>query len=393
MEPVARLRERRTEIEQEILTRAYSISDPAGSDDAEYVTGLRGAVEAAVDFGLDAIESGADARVPIPPTLFSQARHAVREKVGLDTVMRRYFAGYMVFGDCLIEVLEDERPAELRNALRSLAAHTDRVVTGVAEEYKDELEGRSRNAEQRRTARVEKLLAGELTDVADLEYAFDAWHVGAVATGPGSRMVLRDLASRLDCQLLMVGAAVGLVWAWLGHGERIDAAEVLRAATKDWSPEVSLALGEAGYGVSGWRLTHRQARAAVPLSLQERPSLVRYADVALLASALADELLAETLHEAYLAPLCQGRDGGMALRRTLGAYFAVGRNVSSAAAKLGCGRRTVKSRLEQAERRIGRPLESCAAELETALRLAELEPGVGQIRHWDEQNGRSAGGR
>ena len=101
-------------------------------------------------------------------------------------------------------------------------------------------------------------------------------------------------------------------------------------------------------------------------------ALIRYADVALLASMLRDELLATTLRQRYLVPLTEERDGGEVLRETLQAYFAAGRNVSSAAAVLGVNRKTIASRLSTIEASIGRPLGSCAAEFEAVLRMDEL---------------------
>jgi DNA-binding PucR family transcriptional regulator len=47
-------------------------------------------------------------------------------------------------------------------------------------------------------------------------------------------------------------------------------------------------------------------------------------------------------------------------------------NASATGAALGIARQTVASRLRAAEERLGRPLEGCAAQLETALRLDAL---------------------
>jgi DNA-binding PucR family transcriptional regulator len=71
-------------------------------------------------------------------------------------------------------------------------------------------------------------------------------------------------------------------------------------------------------------------------------------------------------------PLAEERDGGETLRETLRAYFATGHNASSAAAALGVRRHTVASRLRAIEERLKRTLSSCAAALELALRLEEL---------------------
>ena len=99
--------------------------------------------------------------------------------------------------------------------------------------------------------------------------------------------------------------------------------------------------------------------------------MLRYADVALLASVLRDDLAVASLHELYLEPLERERDGGRAARETLRAYFAAERNISSTAAALGIDRRTVTNRIRAFEELFGRSIKECAAELEIALQLDE----------------------
>lgn len=95
-------------------------------------------------------------------------------------------------------------------------------------------------------------------------------------------------------------------------------------------------------------------------------NVVRYADEALLASMMQDDLLVTSLFQLYLAPLADERDGGKALRQTLRAYFAAKGNVSSAATALQVSRKTITNRLALAEERLDRQLTSCSAELEGA---------------------------
>jgi DNA-binding PucR family transcriptional regulator len=78
------------------------------------------------------------------------------------------------------------------------------------------------------------------------------------------------------------------------------------------------------------------------------------------------------LQRLYLDPLAYEKDGGAALRQTLRAYFMAGRHVSSTAAALGVSRQTVAVRLRTIEDRIGRSLDACASEIDTALRMQEL---------------------
>jgi DNA-binding PucR family transcriptional regulator len=132
---------------------------------------------------------------------------------------------------------------------------------------------------------------------------------------------------------------------------------------------VFVTLGEAGEGLSGWRFSHRQAKAALPIAERRGQAVLRYADVALLASILRDDLVTTSLRQLYLEPLERARDSGKVGRETLRAYFAAERNVSSTAAVLGVDRRTVSNRIRAIEELFGRPLKDFATELETALLL------------------------
>jgi hypothetical protein len=375
-----RLQARRPELERATLARVYGISDPGSVRDPDYVTGLREAVSAALAYAITGVESFAE-RPPVPPELPAQARFAARIGVSLDTVMRRYFAGHVLFCDFIVEEAETGVRLEgsgLRYALRTEAALVDRLLAVIGDAYSNETESRLRHPGHRKAERVRMLLDGEPVDATDLRYELDSWHLGVLAAGPGAAAAVRDLGSALDRSVLLVRPASTSIWAWLGGRRELCTREVLRLASQAFPAGTSLAIGEPGRGIDGWRHSHRQARAALPIALRG-PNIVRYTDVALLASALQDEVLATTLRKAYLLPLEYGRDGGKALRQTLGAYLATGRNVSSAAAALGVSRQTVKNRICIAEEKIGHPLDANATEIQTALRLRGLDTGLGAI--------------
>jgi len=375
-ELAARLESRRAEIAEAVLARVHAVSDPGEVVDSLYAEGLRAAVEAAVSYGLTAIELGEERSPPPPPVLLAQARLAARSGVSLDTVLRRYVAGHALIGDFLVEEAERGDLLEgsaLQLLLRSQAALFDRLLVAVSEEYTQAIEASPPTRERRRTKLIERLLAGELLNTSPVAYDFDGFHLGAVAAGEGAAEAFRALASSLDCRLLAVPRDEEVCWAWLGSRRPQGAAAVWRVLSVEWPGELVLAFGEPVEGLSGWRLTHRQAHAALPVALRSGRSPVRYADVALLAALLRDELLTSSLRTLYLDPLARERDGGRALRETLGAYFKSDRNVSSTAAALGVSRQTVVNRLRSVEERIGRRLTSCAAELEAVLRLEGLE--------------------
>lgn len=370
----ARLRSRRAEIEEAILCRARAISD-RGSEDAEYVEGLRAAVAAAIDFGLSAVELGEERCGQVPPALLTQARHAARKRVELETVLRRYMAGYTALADFLIDEVRGEAvemDGTLYRAQRELAALFDRIVTVVSAEYRTEAEQAMRPHGERVAGRVKRLLAGELIDTGSLGYDLTGWHLAAIATGGGAERVLRDLAAALDRRLLLVRDGEQAVWAWLGSRRRLEPDELAGLPSTAADRTVSLGFGEPAQDLGGWRLTHRQAATAFTEALRRPPAQVRYADVALIAGIQRDPDLVAFLTDSYLTPLAGGRDDGGSFRSTLSAYFSAGRNVASAAAALGVTRQTVHNRLNAVEERLGRPIGTCAAEIEAALKLTEF---------------------
>jgi len=375
-ELAALLRARRAEIEATARERVYAVSDPTAVGDPAYVAGLRTAISAGLDYALAGIEAQSPEPGPIPGELFAQARSAARNGVSLDTVLRRYFAGYALLGDFVIQ--EAERSElfgfeELKALSKAQGMLFDRLVEATSAEYRRAAEHGPPSPERRRAECVRRLLAGELADSSQLAYELDGWHLGAVASGGEAKAALRALAAAADARLLAVEGGGEAVWGWLGGRQRLDPAALSPlAAEAAASAGACLALGEPGCELAGWRLTHRQAAAAHPVAQRgPRPS-VRYADVALLASTSQDEVLAASLRQLYLDPLAEERDGGTSLCRTLRAYFSAGRNASSAAAALGVSRKTVNERLRTAERHIGRPLGACAAGLEAALDLEEM---------------------
>jgi hypothetical protein len=369
---------RRQQLQEDLLARIYAISDPTQVAEHEYVVGLRASAAAGVDYAFEAMEAAAAGAEPpeVPSQLLVQAHLAARNEVSLDTVLRRYFSGNTIITDMLLE--ESERAGlardELKKLLRGLAAALDRLMARVGEEYTREAERRPRSGARGCAELVDKLLSGELQEASELRYSLECWHLGFVcsAADPGSSA--RAIADDLDRALLLASPSEDLCWVWLGGSRPFDPEDVellvCRAAQAD---SAVIGFGEPAHGITGWRLTHRQAASALPVAKRSPQQVSRYSEVSLIASALHDELLGRTLHQLFLEPLGLERDEGSVAKRTLRAYFESSRNVSSTAAVLGVTRRTVSNRLAAIERRVGRPLSRFSAEIETAIRLEELE--------------------
>jgi hypothetical protein len=366
------------DLEQQTLTRVYAISDPTSVTDPDYLRGLRAAVSAALEYGLSALSTPGNKAEPVPVLLLAQARTAARSNVSLDTVLRRYLAGYSLLADFLVSESVDReiKGDDLRNILAALAAACDRLVTAISEEFGREAGTRSYSSDRRRAEQIEGLLNGELVDhsslTADLAYDFDANHIAVISVGPSGPDTIRKLAAAANSRPLVLKRPEQTTWAWLGAQRVLDPAELQSLASAARSPGLALAIGESERGLAGWRLSHRQATAALAIALRSPARIARYSEVALIASVCNDELLAVSLRQQFLEPLDDGRDGGAAARETLRAYLAAGCNTSSAAAMLGINRHTAASRIHAIERRLKRPIGASIAEIETALKLEEF---------------------
>lgn len=223
--------------------------------------------------------------------------------------------------------------------------------------------------EHRRLRAVQQLLAGERVDAALLTYNFACFHGGVAVHGPDPHQRLDALRQSLDSRLLIISVDPTSVWAWLGGNEQLVQTDLNYLQTTRWPKGTAVGCGEPAQGLEGWRLTHRQALAALPIAQGHPTGVISYPDVALLATALHDDLLSSSLRQAFLAPLEEDRDGGQAAKDTLRAYFKARRNASSAAAVLGVNRATVRNRLTAIEDRLGRSPDAVSAELEVALQL------------------------
>lgn len=369
-----RLRERLPELQGAVATRIYAIADPREVADPAYLHGLNAATAAAIEYRLAVLEGGERQAPDVPAVLLAQARLDARNGVPLDTVLRRYFAGNALFGDFLVEEAEraEVPSAELRPLLAAQATFVDRLVAAVGEEHAREAKNRPRSAAERRRETVKALLAGELVDTSELGYDLNGHHLALLATGEGAEEMVQAAAKALDRRLLAVRREEEpIVAAWLGGRRPLLVEEAMAVLADAASERVFVAVGEPAEGLAGWRFSHRQAKAALPIAERRGEAVLRYADVAVLASIARDDLLATSLRRLYLEPLGRMRDGGKMARETLRAYFDAERNISSTAAALGVDRRTVRNRLRGIEQLLDRPLTGSLADLEIALRIDE----------------------
>jgi PucR C-terminal helix-turn-helix domain len=376
-----RLKARKDEIEQELLAGVGAFSQDE-SVDPEYAVGLRDSVSVALDYGIECIESSERGAPLLPTSLYAQARLAARNGVKLDVVIKRYMGGYTLLDSFLEEVASDEGlvgTSAYREIRRVSSVLIPKLITDIGEQYHDEIQKQATSPESMRIKQVRSLLDGKPVDTTQFNYDFGGFHIGLVANGSSVARTIKGLAKALDCISMIFEPLDAPAFAWLNRRTPPDIGCVEELASKRWPTESSLAIGEIGEGRRGWRLSHLQAKAGFLVSLKRGGGFFRYGDDPFLATLLQDDLLAESLRQMYLIPLELGEESTKLLR-TLHVYFASGRNGAMAAKSLQVSRQTVINRLKAVEDRVGRPLSSCMAELETAMRARSGEVPLDAVK-------------
>jgi hypothetical protein len=160
------------------------------------------------------------------------------------------------------------------------------------------------------------------------------------------------------------------VWAWFGGHAELTVAEFKHLLTANGRLDASLAIGEPGRGLEGWRQTHREAKLALLIARHETSGFTRCADVLPVVGALQNEAIVGMYERVYILPLNGLHRRGQPVRKTLRAFFKHGRNASSAGDAINVSGRTVENHLNDARRVLDAPLNLTG--LEIALRLEEL---------------------
>jgi hypothetical protein len=217
---------------------------------------------------------------------------------------------------------------------------------------------------------VDRLLAEESFSDQEIGYRLDAWHVAGVLHGAGADPAARLLAEQLGCELLLLPRGAETYWAWWGSPQRIPFEKVGSAARR-LGERASFTLGESRDGMVGFRLSHREARAAANVAVRVDEPVVRASDAMLPALLLRDRDLADLFIDAHLRSLKSQRDWP-AIAATLEAYLDAGGAQGAAAAALEVDRHTMRRRIRRIEGLMGRPFDAVRAELEIALRVERL---------------------
>jgi hypothetical protein len=215
-----------------------------------------------------------------------------------------------------------------------------------------------------------------------LNYDLEGRHLALVVRqivpgeGPAPDQVAQQLAAAVStARPLVVRIDVATAWCWI----TVRDGEPPSIAVPDGA--ILGGHGRTASGLDGFRRSHDEAREALRVAaLRDRPTaaVTSYGDVAVIALCTSDADRARRFVATQLGPLAGDDEEAGRFRETLAAFFATGSGYRATAKVLGLHHNTVRHRLGQVEKLLGRPLEQDRLALEVAVHLAQqLGPRFG----------------
>ncbi|WP_433189287.1 PucR family transcriptional regulator [Actinoallomurus sp. CA-150999] len=353
------------------------------------------------------VEFGEDPREAEPPlSTIAIVRATVWRQVPLADHMRFYRVAQEVLWEWLLARLTttSRDAAQLATAMELISgwlfAYVDHALVRVEQVYESEREAWLHGAAAARATAVEDVLADRERNpqaaARRLRYDLNRHHIAIIAWVdhvPDGREPLvllsesiADIARFLKAESSITHPLGALaIVGWLsGRGSfATDATKALDNASRGLhlAQGVSLAAGEPGYQLKGFRRTYIEAghaRRVASLVDHHGATLTRYRDVALAALCTADSDHALTFAKRVLGPLANTDEVTARLASTLAAYLRANRSRTRAATLLGVHPNTVSYRVNQAEELLGRSVSTDNLELQVALALL---PTLQKLEH------------
>ena len=336
----------------------------------------------------------ANAGIEPPEGALEFFRAMISRGADITSILRAYRIGHAELWNQWMKVVSEqiETLEDLPEIMTVSAAHMFSYIDSVCErlvaEYEPERRRLQTSAAALRVATAQAIVSGEDIDPdlasRRLNYRLSRHHLGLVLWPASRRMEAEGtegleravfaLADELGTEgPLLVPASRGCMWAWLGAADARRLMPVI--AAKPPPPGVAMAAGTLGYGVDGFRESHRQATEARRVSLlRDRPptGVLHYRAVSLIAALCADLAAAQQFLLAELGELNAPDESSRRLRATLRTFLEVGSSHARAARVLGIHQKTVAYRVRRAEQLLGYHITDRRAPLEAALLLSSF---------------------
>jgi len=367
---------------------------PELADDQSILTLLSSSVHSNVGTCLQILQHQIElSAVHAPAASLEYARRRAQRGTPLTALLRAYRLGHTCFSDWLLKELAEQADdahmitAATLSMSKTVAGYVDQTSEEIVAAYTGERENWLRNRSAARAARIRDLLSGGRVNVsateATLGYRLRQYHVGVVCWADDVTAAV-DNITRLEHAISHVAAKVvgsgdpvflprdeASAWAWLPLGIR-DRFDAEAASTVGADGDIHFAFGDAVKGVTGFRLTHRQALAAqaVALAAGSPPRVVTFTDVAPVAMMLGSPDLLRAWVLATLGGLATDDEHHARLRDTLLVFLQAGGSYKTTAEQLVLHKNTVQYRIRKAEESLGRPAAENRQDVELALQTS-----------------------
>ena len=327
---------------------------------------------------------------PAPP-IHDFALTLARRGFELPVLLSAYRIGQRATWDFITDLLRtDVTDPDLRSSvlLRFWSHATqwiDTVIESLIPVFTDEREQRQRGRLARRTEIAKAILAKQSVDIdsaaTTLAYPLRQHHTAFT-------LRVEDEVPDFELHRLLELAAAS-VSAGLGGGQPLIISSGARSAwcwTARRSPQptgqaipelpqfVHATVGTCHPGLSGFRLSHVEAVAALAIAERYPAPVVRYEDVEL--ACLASGILCDDARTAFvlreLGGLVCADDATRRMRDTLRVYLRQGCDAPSAGELLQLHANTVRYRVRQAEQRLGHGIHQRRFQLELALEIISV---------------------
>lgn len=376
------------------IAAAILAAVPGVFDDPDSAAENRASTEASLVSIAHAMARAEDpTRIELPAATVAFGRTAVQRRVGSGVISHVYRAAHEVLWRWILahigEHSRDQRQLMQAVGLASawLFACESVFVKAAEELYEAEQQQWLRSAAAVRGETINQIVEGSESNLeraeSRLRYKLGRHHV-AVTAWTQSAADLEDpsaVEAELGRAAELLGGESTLFHStglrsgvlWVGRDRAFDA-ETLASACHRLKPAdgTRLAFGEPGHGLAGFRRTYFEAGHARRVALlrgTEAPPVSRYADQAVVAMATLDPDQAAIFVDRVLGPLSKPDAAVRRTAETVAAYLAENGSRVRTAQRLGIHGNTVRYRILQAERALGRSLDVGSVDLHVALML------------------------
>jgi hypothetical protein len=364
--------------------------------DARMLEALTASIEANVETILRTLRDDIPVHETTPPAAaLEYAKQLAKQGVPVNALVRAYRFGQrrmteLVFAELhAIDIDPGTKVAVIERITTVLLEYVDWVSEPVGSAYQGIRERRLENQNSIRAMRLHDVLAGDEpgdvdADSAAIGYPLGWQHLALIVWYPDAdsesdrlprlHQFIKHLAGVVDTSAgpLFIAADRSSGWAWLPYRSAPgNVVTQVRDFARIRTNAPNVAIGAVGFGVEGFRRSHRQAQrtrtAAQARALKTRV-VVAATDSGMLASAVLGSSFEELRGWVadVLGPLASDNDDDAVLRETLRVFLRSGSGYQSAAKDLNVKPDAVKFRVQQAVARRGRPIDD-RVDVELAL--------------------------